>query len=150
MEKPNMIVLWGRGNSGKTHTLNIVLLKLYKIYGACISYGSLPSKIGEDSCVILEYRGKRIGVITKGDNDQLLKNSYDTLPFDCDIYIWASRTKGNTCKYIEKHEKCKGIIWHEKWAVTERITKTGVVDYLQNKVNDIQADGIIDTIDILI
>lgn len=38
MEKPNMIVLWGRGNSGKTHTLNIVLLKLYKIYGACISY----------------------------------------------------------------------------------------------------------------
>ena len=141
-----VIALWGKERRGKTQTLNLVIHKLINSFHATLIDGIPPSDIKADSHVVLEYNGKKIGIITNGDDGKILEKGFCLLPNDCDIYICASRTKGSSCDYILTHFPQNKILWEEKWAVTGESTSMPCLDYLQNKANDIQALGIVEAI----
>ena len=141
-----VIALWGKERRGKNQTLNLVIHKLINSFHATLIDGIPPSDIKADSHVVLEYNGKKIGIITNGDDGKILEKGFCLLPNDCDIYICASRTKGGSCDYILTHFPQNKILWEEKWAVTGESTSMPCLDYLQNKANDIQALGIVEAI----
>lgn len=140
------IVLWGKGNKGKTRTLNLVIQKLLNDFRATLVDGIPSSDIKSDSRVVLKYHGKKIGVITHGDDKEILGKGFNSLPNDCDIYICASRTKGSSCEYITTRFSQCMILWEENWAVTEENAPVPFLEYLQNKANETQAIGIIEAI----
>lgn len=144
MCQPKIIALWGTASKGKTQTLNLVINKLCCNYGADVVSGNFFGNIKNDSCLVVDYQGKKIGIITNGDNDEVLSKGFEKLPDDCDLYICASRTKGSSCKSIRN--KKSNIVWVEKWCITTENCKLNNIEFLQRKANDIQATGIIEII----
>lgn len=84
----------------------MLINKLINI-GADVLFGNVSSAVlsnnylTENHYAVFEYDGKKIAVITAGDNDQILNNYFSKIDFDCNIYICASRTKGCSCNYIK-------------------------------------------------
>lgn len=144
MCQPKIIVLFGTASKGKTQTLNLVINRLCCNFDASVVLGNFSGNIKVDSCMVLDYLGKRIGIVTNGDNDEVLNKGFEKLPDDCDLYICASRTKGSSCDYIRR--KKSNIVWIEKWCITTEKCKINNIEFLQRKTNDIQALGIIEII----
>ena len=149
MDKPKVIVLWGKGQRGKTTTLNLLIEKLISS-GAAVLRGA-PASNPEINCwVILEYQGRKIGIITAGDDEKTLDYYFRKLCIRCDVYICASRTKGSSCQYIKNRFQDHLIVWQEKWSVgIEGSRKTSVEDDLRKDANEKQVKGLIRTIDTL-
>lgn len=143
--KPKIIGLWGKGSRGKTHTLNLVatLLKLNR--GATIIRGQIPANLSKDSKYIVEYHNKKIGIVTCGDDGKTLSKAFDDIENDCDLYIYATRTKDSFVKYVRKN--FYKILWVEKWGITPEHCELNNIKKLQQKSNELQAMGIIDVID---
>lgn len=102
-----VVVLQGKGSTGKTSTLNCLVEKLE-------SEGKKLQEIlirEEDRNVILDYHNKRIGVTTLGDDVSSLKRAFCWMEEcgGCDLYVCASRTSGETCKYI-REQFAKGVV----------------------------------------
>ena len=146
MDKPKVIVLWGKGQRGKTTTLNLLIEKLISS-GAAVLRGA-PASNPEINCwVILEYQGRKIGIITAGDDEKTLDYYFRKLCIRCDVYICASRTKGSSCQYIKNRFQDHLIVWQEKWSITEWSgTIPAELTQLQNDANEKQMLGLIDTI----
>lgn len=144
MCQPNIIVLFGTASKGKTQTLNLVINRLCYNLGANIVLGNFSDDIKVDSCVVLDYLGKRIGIVTNGDNNKVLSDEFEKLPNDCDLYICASRTKGSSCEYIRRTKS--NIVWIGKWCITTEKCEINNIEFLQRKANDVQALGIIEII----
>lgn len=143
-----VLVLWGTANHGKTQTLNLVIRKLLNNYQATLVSGTLSSDIKTDCWVVLEYNGKKIGIVTNGDDKQILRAGFNSLPNNCDLYLCASRSKGGSCDFITTKFQEDEIMWMEKWSVTSSNSNFPLY-YLQEKANDVQALGIIEAINIL-
>ena len=92
------IVLWGRENTGKTTTLNLLVYKLINI-GANVLFGNfsrtvlINNYLTANHYAVFEYDSKKIAVITAGDNDKTLDDYFSKIDCDCDIYVCACRTK---------------------------------------------------------
>lgn len=127
-EKKVFIALYGPGQKGKTTTLNLLIELL----------GGIRSK--GDQRVRLNYEGKDIAIATYGDDEWQLKENIKF--FDeksCDIYITATRTKGDTKKVLKKYAKTD-IIWIGK----------NYSDSLHDLINEAQAKELHAFIDLLI
>lgn len=117
------IVLWGRENTGKTTTLNLLVYKLINI-GANVLFGNfsrtvlINNYLTENHYAVFEYDSKKIAVITAGDNDKTLDDYFSKIDCDCDIYVCACRTKGCSCNYIKTLFSENNILWIEKYSVT--------------------------------
>lgn len=144
MNMSYIIVLWGKGNRGKTQTLNLVANLLCTSYDAILIEGLITDDIREDSNCVLEYQGKKIGIVTSGDNGNILHNEFENLPTDCDLYICPTRTKESSCDFVR--DSFNNIVWVEKWAITTENCNISNIDFLRRKANQIQALGIIDLI----
>ena len=127
-EKKVVIALYGPGRKGKTTTLNLLIKSLGELEGT------------EDRRLRLTYGGKRIAIATYGDDEwQLNKNIkfFDEKSYD--IYITATRTKGDTKKVLKKYAKTD-IIWIGK----------NYSDSLHDLINEAQAKELHAFIDLLI
>lgn len=127
-EKKVVIALYGPGRKGKTTTLNLLIKSLGELEGT------------EDRRLRLTYGGKRIAIATYGDDEwQLNKNIKFFDEKSCDIYITATRTKGDTKKVLKKYAKTD-IIWIGK----------NYSDSLHDLINEAQAKELHAFIDLLI
>ena len=127
-EKKAIIGLWGPGGKGKSTTLNLLIKSLGGPEGTV------------DQRVRLTYREKRIAITTYGDDEWQLKENIKF--FDeksCDIYITATRTKGDTKKVLKKYAKTD-IIWIGK----------NYSDSLHDLINEAQAKELRAFIDLII
>ena len=149
MEKSKVIVLWGKGDRGKTTTLNLLIKKLLPLSSKTLA-GKISCSITENSWIVLEYNGKTIGIITAGDDAKSLDDYFSEITTPCDIYVCASRTKGSSCKYIENRFSGHIIMWQEKCSITEWSGTTAALKNLQDDANEKQACGLIDAINALI
>lgn len=127
-EKKVVIALYGPGRKGKTTTLNLLIKSL-----------GGPEET-EDRQLRLTYGRKRIAIATYGDDEwQLNKNIKFFDEKSCDIYITATRTKGDTKKVLKQYAKTD-IIWIGK----------NYSDSLHDLINEAQAKELHAFIDLLI
>lgn len=127
-EKKVVIALYGPGRKGKTTTLNLLIGLL----------GGTRKEV--DRRLRLTYGGKRIAIATYGDDEwQLNENIKFFDEKSCDIYITATRTKGDTKKVLKKYAKTD-IIWIGK----------NYSDSLHDLINEAQAKELHAFIDLLI
>lgn len=102
-----IIGLYGRSNSGKTTTLNL-LIELLGEKG----YGDVP--------VIINYRGKKIVITPGGDSDAIVEQNVNIFKKEgADILVTATRDGDNTgsSTYLDNH--CKKapdilLVWFGK------------------------------------
>lgn len=113
---PKIIKLRGIAQVGKTTTLLLLADRLKSLGANEISRQSVFNS-RKDVAVKTEYNGKTIGIVTAGDSEDSVKEGYRLLGSGCDIYIFASRTKGNSSGWIDTtFSRCE-IITFEKWGI---------------------------------
>lgn len=110
MTPHKIIVLYGRGNLGKTRTLRMVIDILN---GEPISYTT------NDTQAICHYNDLTIAVATKGDNAAELRANVSYFKsHPCDIAITAARSRGGTHDVIKAYAQETGaeVVWIYKRA----------------------------------
>ena len=126
-----IIGLYGRQNSGKTTTLNL-LIELLEREGQ------------EDNPVTIDdYRGKTIGTTPGGDDEDVIKNNLEAFgKAEGDILVTATRTKGQTASYLSNYfpKNSVKITWIKK----------NYAELLTDLVNQAQAEDIKAVIDKII
>ncbi len=118
-----IIALCGKGSSGKTTTINKLIIKVLsenadkiKVVKTSIQGSTIAEYIAEvnkylieapikeyveDSYIVLELDGHLIGITTRGDTEWWLKESFKH--FDgCELCFCAARSSGGTHTYIDK------------------------------------------------
>ena len=103
MEK-SLIVLYGKGNEGKTSTL-IELIRLLK-----------NVHLKNDFVQIIDYRNVKIGFVSSsdpyGDNLDIFEKEISNLVEEkCDIIICTSRTSGRAKKFLEAIDPIYNKLW---------------------------------------
>ncbi len=142
MKPEKVIVLQGVAGIGKTTTLKVVI-DLLKQQGGKVT---VLYKERIDVTAKVDFNGKTVGICTSGDSLDCIKYGYDLLGPDCDIYIFATRTKGEAVDFVQDtFSKCP-IIWHAKWYVLEYSHTCVNISTLRDEVNKLQADVIIRSI----
>ena len=138
--------LRGAGSTGKTTTLKLLIEEL-KNLGAkeLLSHANSDYKaVTNDIIVKLDFNGVIIGITTAGDTEGSLQFGYDKLDIDCDIYIFACRTKGATNSWIDNNfSNCRSVIY-EKWGIYD--TDSTNLQSMRNAANKAQVDSLIDLI----
>lgn len=110
MNPHKIIVLYGRGNLGKTRTLRMVIDKLNH---ESISYATC------DIQTICHHNAQTIAIATKGDNAAELRANVSYFKsHPCDIAITAARSRGGTHDVIKAYAKETGaeVVWIYKRA----------------------------------
>lgn len=105
MRLHKIIVLYGRGNLGKTRTLRMVIDQLN---GESISYATRDTK------TICHYNDQTIAIATKGDNAAELRANVSYFKsHPCDIAITAARSRGGTHDVIKAYAQETGaeVVW---------------------------------------
>lgn len=88
------IILWGRANTGKTTTLNLVIQNLLSL-GATVEHDCKGNRVA-DRCLVLKYNGHRIAVCTDGDCESIVQRNFNDLKqagATCDI-LWVLLAQG--------------------------------------------------------
>ena len=100
-----VIALFGKGGIGKTTTLNLL--------NNLINPDPPATNLRKDDKYTFTYKGKTISITTPGDNAKEINNNNNyAKEKKCDIWVTASRTKGQSVKKLE--EISKNIRWIEK------------------------------------
>lgn len=105
MTPHKIIVLYGRGNLGKTRTLRMVIDKLNH---ESISYATC------DIQTICHHNAQTIAIATKGDNAAELRANVSYFKsHPCDIAITAARSRGGTHDVIKSYAQETGaeVVW---------------------------------------
>lgn len=105
MTPHKIIVLYGRGNLGKTRTLRMVIDKLN---------GEPISNAKYDTQAICHYNDLTIAVATKGDNAAELRANVSYFKsHPCNIAITAARSRGGTHDVIKAYAQETGavVVW---------------------------------------
>lgn len=151
MKNAKVIALWGKGGTGKTTTLNILIDRMKSI-SRLVDIGKI-SVAPKDNWAIFEYKGKMVGIVTAGDDGNVLKEGFKELDQKCelcDVYVCATRTKRSSCKYIESEFPDSNIMWQRKWSITIENGSMASLKKLQDDANKKQASALIDAIDALL
>lgn len=172
MNKPKVLVLQGRFDTGKTTTLNH-LIGLLLESGAEIKKGILSDDVNKDSAVLLAYKEKRIAVVTVGDYWEKAKTREDIIESitegleiinqldkpTCDLYVFAARNWGNTVRGINGYAYKTGnpfVLYkaatrvHLETKEEQDGIKNAFLDSMIIYVNDYQAHKLKDMIEMLI
>ena len=110
-----IIAVWGAKNTGKTTAI-------LKTYEKLLDLGAIIEKqtgsLNDDIYAILNYKSKKIGIISMGDpspNEQESEQGThlaDAATEECDIIICACRTKDETLANIHKTiSKGYDVVW---------------------------------------
>ena len=138
------LVLYGKANVGKTTSLKLVIKKLLT-KGAIEAKGAYASgsNFSDDRRIILEYKGKVLGITTRGDTKVALEEDFAAFEEGLDLFICACRTKGETCDFIKNH--FSDIVWMKK-IYTNNNYSYSIQKYI-DMINGLQAEMILDEIE---
>lgn len=110
-----IIGLYGRGQTGKTETLNL-LIDLLEAPSAASPLPA-PQPVGRDRRKVVRWQGITVGVCTAGDNEELVRENRDFFERNgCQVGITAARSWGHTHYVMHDHAKRCGarMIWVKK------------------------------------
>lgn len=95
--------LYGKGGSGKTSTLNL-LIDLLTTQSTGISFPlHNEEEIKMDNTTIINYRGKIVGIGKREDNkEEVEKKCRSFKDGNCDIVFKATRTREGSCDAIKE------------------------------------------------
>lgn len=146
-----IIALQGRGDTGKTTALKMLIEKMNTIaaldkFGPCAdnAFRALPFsellKCNTDMWATFNYKEIKIGITTRGDTKDLIKSDFARPSMrGCEILICAVRSNGATEEYV-KSESSEYYIIHKAYINTNcRVHKNGLIDL----VNTAEADNLI-------
>ena len=104
-----VIALYGAANTGKTTTLNKLIVWLG---------GRIDTRINEatgkpkDNSELLDVLGKKVFIGTAGDDVLAVEENFRQVEaMKADILVLASRTKGGTIDTIQNHTTPEEIVW---------------------------------------
>jgi len=106
-----IIALYAAANRGKTTTLN----KLIDLLSIVSEY--YESRRSNEGWTYFEIKGLKVVVCTPGDAKGEIKcNAKYATDYDCDIFVTATRTKGETTAEIAKFTKKQKaqLVWIKK------------------------------------
>jgi len=135
----NIFALVGKGKTGKTTTLSLLIDLLSK------KAARVKSDNGnKDKQVVICIDGKHIGITTKGDDAEALNKALEkifelekALGIDkCDLYVCACRSKGDCHDYLEQATSNAVI---RKYGQCYVYTEESCADLRQKAVNEIMA-----------
>lgn len=112
MDKKYFICDFARSNSGKTSTLNLFVNKL-KLFPQ-VTHTDSNALYNGDVWELFEYDGKKICVVTSGDNSDDMKEWFEeAFEAKADIVVCASRSKGKTIDCVNEYAQKGGydVIW---------------------------------------
>ena len=131
-----VIALFGKGGTGKTTTLNL----LHNL----INPDNPATNLRKDDKYTFTYKGKTISITTPGDNEkEIINNNTYAKGKKCDIWVTASRTKGQSFNKLK--EISKNIRWIKKNVGHKRkelvneaqaLDLQAIIDDVINKLND--------------
>jgi hypothetical protein len=101
----DIFALQGRGDCGKSATLNTVFTMLRSKYPSAQVEDFFPES-PDKKVIMTGVSGKKIGIESQGDpNSRLEQSLIDFDNADCDIIFCAARTSGMTVAWIRSHTK---------------------------------------------
>ena len=109
-----IIVLYGKSNCGKSHTLEFLSSLIHENGGIHISS---PITCYGDRLETFCYNEQIISICPGGDNIDIIKYNFEyAYSQHADILITASRSRGNGPTYINDEATKQGITieWYEK------------------------------------
>lgn len=133
-----LIVLFGRGNTGKTHCLGHLINLMHR---ETVGYDYLIE--GKDERVTFDFLGQRIVVCTWGDTFEDEQDSLDYIRHKRpDIAVVATRTKGWTVERVENFcaQNNVELKWVEKYVASQDDASE------QEYMNHLQAEQMLDYI----
>lgn len=124
-ERMKIIALQGKGETGKTTTLKLLINKTFENFEyqtVCSSrvYKDIKKEIElerinrsrnikysiDDITIVLKINEKIIGICTQGDTDELLKDAFKIFDINkCQLCFCACRTRGNTVDFLNFRKK---------------------------------------------
>ena len=114
----DIIALKGKGNSGKTQTINAVYKNLHRKYPNAIITNLYPNTI--DIKIIMDINGTKVGIESQGDPGSRLKQSLsDFSDANCDIIICATRTRGMTVNWVNSYSSKYNITFLQQTYATK-------------------------------
>ena len=135
------IALQGRGNSGKTKTLSVLI--------SMINFDEPPDikSVNEsEKWVVGKSEGIKVAITTQGDCGEQLKKwieYIDSITDEVDIYICPCRTRGSSFDFVYNHFKPQNVIFNGKWYVEKYgAEKNAEIEALQESANRIQAEAL--------
>lgn len=110
--KKKVIGLWGKGNLGKSQTIN-------KVYNLLKSQHKTVNEehqiIGTDVRVVLTINGVKIGIESQGDPGSRLEESLLLfIKVKCAVIVCATRTRGQTVAAVENLQPDYEVLWFEQ------------------------------------
>lgn len=104
------IALFGASNVGKTQILKALSAKI------CALTASKPKElvcIGDDIIAEYELFGKRVAIVSGGDDARSMKDGFEHIKrwHDIDVLVCATRSKGQTETFLQESVGEEAIIW---------------------------------------
>lgn len=127
--------IYERSNSGKSAMLRYLtdqMIKAGEIIEICFDGGV-------DRVVRIRYRGKVLGITSRGDSRKTLEEDFEKMG-ECDFYITAARSKGETRELI-RAKLGDNAVWQRKWRLE------GGDDTSFDAINQFQAQKIKERLD---
>lgn len=90
------IALKGRGNIGKTTAIKYLI-------GSFVTFDykvDIVKTTKKEAYARVYIEDKVVGITTRGDNAYCLEKDFERLGDDCNIYVCASRSKGQTIRFL--------------------------------------------------
>ena len=144
MSKKYFICDFARSDSGKTTVLNQLAKKL-KQHKEIVQVDSDDLRNG-DMWYLFEYKGKKICIITSGDNSKDMGKWFGgALKANADVVVCASRSKGETIGCVNEYAE-KGdyyVVWLSNYYCN---SDESIIDML----NDCTAESILNVIEKLL
>ena len=151
-----IIALQGKSHTGKSYCLQKLIYKISKRskfvcvhprditkFNELIQNGISTTKNSSmvDFLVYGKIDDKTIGIITYGDNEKSLAKGFDRLmKYNCDLYVCACRTHGETVDFLEKLTANGKLVLHGRWHVNEEkyrdITVNNQVEELESEIKE--------------
>ena len=162
----HVVSLYGRGEKGKTQTLNKLLTLLtqpnfvFKTANGFNSYANFLNSVQnnpkQDHTALFTYTNKKgenktVGITTTGDMCYCLAKEFDWLKQannnqDCNLYICASHLNGSTVDWLKARTANGYLLRLSKLAIETIGNVPNVPIISQNTINDLQAKYIYDII----
>lgn len=135
-----IIALVGEGNTGKSTTLRELIRILEREDWNVQDRHRFPHRDGSapDETVLFERGGLRIGITTYGDTRDLLEHALARIG-TCDVFVCATRTKGETCEFVKEKSQGDILIEHGEWSYDSNSPNTTLLALRREQVNRMQA-----------